>query len=84
MVGTCYPAAGDGGRPDHLFTSMPHATSTQLSPQVVLGIPGSQGDDCALSFFCTPCTIIQLVGTLWTNPKEVPGCSMDKAAAYVV
>jgi len=52
--------------------------------RAVLGIVGSQCDDCLLSFFCTPCTLIQLVGTLWVQPKQVPGCTFDQQAAYVV
>ena len=46
------------------------------------GIPGSKTDDCCLSFFCQPCTIMQMVGTLWANPKQVPGCSFDKSPAF--
>jgi Cys-rich protein (TIGR01571 family) len=50
----------------------------------VLQIKGSEFDDCLLSFFCTPCTIIQITGTLWKQPNDVPGCTIDERAAYVV
>jgi Cys-rich protein (TIGR01571 family) len=50
----------------------------------ILGIEGSCFDDCLLSTCCTPCTVIQMVDTLWENPKAVPGCSIGSAVAEVV
>mmetsp|Transcript_30358 Transcript_30358/g.60813 ORF Transcript_30358/g.60813 Transcript_30358/m.60813 type:complete len:195 (+) Transcript_30358:47-631(+) len=50
----------------------------------ILGIDGSCCDDCVLSTFCTPCTVIQIVDSLWTTPKITPGCSFDARVAEIV
>mmetsp|Transcript_10784 Transcript_10784/g.14059 ORF Transcript_10784/g.14059 Transcript_10784/m.14059 type:complete len:191 (+) Transcript_10784:72-644(+) len=39
--------------------------------------------DCLWSFFCTPCVITQMNGTLWKQPDDL-GCSCDDKFAQVV
>ena len=50
----------------------------------VYGIPGSRLDDCCLSCWCNPCVVTQLVATVWSEPKKVPGCSVGLEPAYHV
>jgi Cys-rich protein (TIGR01571 family) len=46
-------------------------------------IPGGDCNDCCVSFWCAPCAITQIVGQLWKNPEEVPGCSCNEDAAQL-
>mmetsp|Transcript_14369 Transcript_14369/g.17085 ORF Transcript_14369/g.17085 Transcript_14369/m.17085 type:complete len:209 (+) Transcript_14369:96-722(+) len=49
-----------------------------------LNFPGSCCGDCLWSFFCAPCVITQMNGTLWSQPEVQPGCSCDDNFAQVV
>eukprot|EP00616_Rhizochromulina_sp_CCMP1243_P010081 CAMPEP_0118981704 /NCGR_PEP_ID=MMETSP1173-20130426/31136_1 /TAXON_ID=1034831 /ORGANISM="Rhizochromulina marina cf, Strain CCMP1243" /LENGTH=205 /DNA_ID=CAMNT_0006932147 /DNA_START=72 /DNA_END=689 /DNA_ORIENTATION=+ len=48
------------------------------------GIPGNCCCDCLASFFCTPCTVTQLIGQMWSNPNDNPGCVCDQTPASIV
>ena len=37
-------------------------------------ISGSCCEDCLAAVCCTPCTITQMVGEMWHDPKKKPGC----------
>mmetsp|Transcript_19858 Transcript_19858/g.23592 ORF Transcript_19858/g.23592 Transcript_19858/m.23592 type:complete len:183 (-) Transcript_19858:81-629(-) len=49
-----------------------------------LAIPGDCCMDCLWSFFCVPCAITQMNGTLWRQPENEPGCSCDDRYAQIV
>lgn len=49
-----------------------------------LNIAGNALEDGALSFFCAPCTIIQLVNQLWNHPHVVPGCDISPKPVHLV
>ena len=38
-------------------------------------IRGSCCEDCLTAFFCTPCSITQMVGEMWHDPNKMPGCN---------
>jgi len=50
----------------------------------VYGIEGGCCTDCLASFFCSPCTILQLVFQMWRNPERNPGCDMGPTQARIV
>jgi len=74
---------GDGGSSMYFLCAI-LCCQLRGSAREALGIPGSGGDDCWHAFCCQPCTIIQMVGSMWVNPQQKPGCSVDKEVAYVV
>jgi len=76
--------AGGGGSCTLLLLCGLICFQMRVVTRATLGIAGSKCDDCLLSFFCNPCTVIQMVGTLWAAPKQVPGCSIGKGPAYAV
>mmetsp|Transcript_10159 Transcript_10159/g.12325 ORF Transcript_10159/g.12325 Transcript_10159/m.12325 type:complete len:181 (+) Transcript_10159:55-597(+) len=49
-----------------------------------LNIPGDCCSDCLWSFFCGPCVITQINGTLWKQPEIQPGCSCEDQFAKIV
>mmetsp|Transcript_24978 Transcript_24978/g.29518 ORF Transcript_24978/g.29518 Transcript_24978/m.29518 type:complete len:185 (+) Transcript_24978:106-660(+) len=40
--------------------------------------------DCLCSYFCLPCVITQMMGTLWLKPHEVPDCTWNDSVATIV
>jgi Cys-rich protein (TIGR01571 family) len=41
-------------------------------------IEGTCCEDCLTAFFCTPCSITQMVGEMWHDPKQKPGCNWQE------
>ena len=44
-------------------------------------IPGDDCNDCCVSWWCSVCSLTQIVGQLWSNPDVNPGCNCSEDAA---
>jgi Cys-rich protein (TIGR01571 family) len=85
VIGMIFQSAGpyNTTAPFNLFIIVVAFQCRQLVRER-LNIVGNCCEDCMCAFFCTPCTLTQMVGTLWKNPDVQPGCDWNDSSSQVV
>jgi Cys-rich protein (TIGR01571 family) len=72
-----------GGGVSHIY-SIVLAFLLRSAVRKRLSIEGNVVSDCCCAFWCLPCVVTQINGTLWRTPADKPGCNCGDHFAHIV